>query len=220
MPRSIPIAGPSALPSRSAAAACFYSLLLLSVDGRTTTSPTSSAPIELAAAQQQHSSSRSSRPPSLLQSTCNSTTYYDLCVAALAADPKSSTADVRGLCAIAVSAAAANAAATASALLANATAAAVASASDQGQQANLLLRTCAAKYADAREALHAALDSVAEEAYDYALVHVSAAAEYPAVCRALFRRQRQLAYPAELARREEGLERLCTIALDIISLLG
>ncbi|TVU16731.1 hypothetical protein EJB05_40308, partial [Eragrostis curvula] len=137
----------------------------------------------------------------LVQSTCNSTAFYDLCVAALAADPSSSTADVPGLCAIAVSAAAANASATASFLLTTANAS-----------------TCAAKYANAREALLAARVSLAEEAYDYAMVHVSAAAEYPAVCRTLFRRRNQV-YPPELANREEGLRRLCTIALDIISLL-
>jgi len=59
-------------------------------------------------------------------------------------------------------------------------------------------------------------------------VHVSAANEYPAVCRTLFRRRQQQQkqrgassspYPPELARREEALRRLCTIALDIISLL-
>ncbi|KAG8066862.1 hypothetical protein GUJ93_ZPchr0004g39748 [Zizania palustris] len=151
----------------------------------------------------------------LVQSTCNSTTYYDLCVAALAADPSSSTSDVRGLCAIAVSAAAANASAAADSALSSATA-------DQNQapERAALLRACAAKYAEAREALGAAREAIKGESYDYAFVHVSAAAEYPAVCRALFRRrQRGAVYPPELARREEGLRRLCTVALDIISLL-
>ncbi|XP_062185690.1 pectinesterase inhibitor 28-like [Phragmites australis] len=165
------------------------------------------------------SSKEQRRRPPLVQSTCNSTSFYDLCVAALGADPSSSTADVPGLCTIAVSAAAANASATASSL-GNASAAATTPEADR-----TLLRTCADKYADAREALLAARASLAEEAYDYAFVHVSAAAEYPAVCRTLFRRQQQRpgakapAYPAELAKREEGLRRLCTIALDIISLL-
>lgn len=146
-------------------------------------------------------------PSLLVESTCNSTTFYDICVAALAADPSSSTADVPGLCAIAVSAAAANASATASILLANVTSA---------SSSALLLRSCAAKYANARDALLAARLSVLEQAYDYALLHVSAAAEYPTVCRTLFRSS---SYPASLANREEGLHRLCTITLDIISLL-
>ncbi|KQJ85532.1 pectinesterase inhibitor 28 [Brachypodium distachyon] len=154
----------------------------------------------------------------LVQSTCNSTTYYDVCVSALAADPSSSTADVRGLCAIAVSAAAANASATASA--------------EQQQQKpgvleQLLLRACSSKYGEAREALLEARESIvaagqdsaaAAAYYDEAFVHVSAAAEYPAVCRTLFRRKR-VAYPVELAKREQGLERLCTVAIDIITLL-
>jgi hypothetical protein len=49
-------------------------------------------------------------------------------------------------------------------------------------------------------------------------VHVSAAAEYPQVCKALFRRQRPGQYPAELAAREEALRQLCSVALDIIAL--
>jgi pectinesterase inhibitor-like protein len=139
--------------------------------------------------------------PRLVQSTCNSTTFYDLCVAAIAADPSSSTTDnVLGLCTIIVSAAAANASATSSTLLASTSAS---------------LRACAAKYGDAREALLAARVSLAQEAYDYALVHVTAAAEYPAVCRRMFRLNKQ--YPAELNKKEEGLRRLCTIAMDIIS---
>ncbi|KAL6856955.1 hypothetical protein ACP4OV_018337 [Aristida adscensionis] len=160
----------------------------------------------------------------LVRATCNSTAYYDVCVSALAADPSSATADVRGLSAIAVSAAAANAsggAATAAAL-ANGTAMAgttpsQAAAADGTVQA--LLRTCAAKYGAAGDALAAARAAIAAQDYDYASVHVSAAGEYPQVCRALFRRQRPGAYPAELAAREEALRQLCAVALDIIALL-
>ena len=152
----------------------------------------------------------------LVRATCNSTAYYDLCVSTLSADPSSATADVRGLSAIAVSAAAANAsggAATAAALAAN-----VANAT-AGQQA-ALLRTCAAKYGQARDALSAARGSVARQDYDYASVQVSATAEYPQVCRVLFQRQRPGAYPPELAAREEALGQLCSVALDIIALLA
>ncbi|KAF0899621.1 hypothetical protein E2562_020810 [Oryza meyeriana var. granulata] len=154
----------------------------------------------------------------LVRATCNSTAYYDICVAALAADPSSSTADVRGLSAIAVSVAAANAsgAAQAAAALANATG--TAALADGTVQA--LLRTCAAKYGDARDALAAAKDSIAQQDYDFASVHVSAAAEYPQVCKTLFRRQRPGDYPAELAAREDELNKLCSVALDIIALLS
>jgi pectinesterase inhibitor-like protein len=153
----------------------------------------------------------------LVRTTCNSTAYYDLCVSSLAADPSSATADVRGLSAIAVSAAASNASASAAALGANVTAQGGA-AVDGTVQA--LLRTCAGKYGEARDALAAARASIAQQDYDYAAVHVSAAAEYPQVCKALFRRQRPGAYPAELAAREEALNQLCSVALDIISLLS
>ncbi|KAF7102178.1 hypothetical protein CFC21_103359 [Triticum aestivum] len=153
----------------------------------------------------------------LVRTTCNSTAYYDLCVAALAADPSSTTADVRGLSAIAVSAAASNASASAAALGANVTAQGGA-AVDGTVQA--LLRTCSAKYGEARDALAAARGSIAQQDYDYAAVYVGAAAEYPQVCKALFRRQRPGAYPADLAAREEALKQLCSVSLDIISLLS
>ncbi|KAF8712616.1 hypothetical protein HU200_028372 [Digitaria exilis] len=157
----------------------------------------------------------------LVRSTCNSTTYPDLCVSALGADPSSATADVRGLSAIAVSAAAANAsggAATAAAL-ANGTAP-EASANSGDATVLALLRTCAAKYDAARDALAAARESIAAEDFDFAAVHVSAAAEYPQVCKTLFRRQRPGQYPAELAVREEALGHLCSVALDIIALVS
>ena len=164
-------------------------------------------------------------PPALVRATCNSTAYPDLCVSALGADPSSATADVRGLSSIAVSAAATNAsggAATAAAL-ANGTAAAsnaqaAPATADPAVQA--LLRTCAAKYGQARDALSAARESIAAQDYDFANVHVSAAAEYPQVCKALFRRQRPGQYPAELAAREEALRQLCSVANDIIALLA
>jgi pectinesterase inhibitor-like protein len=163
-----------------------------------------------------------------VRATCNSTTYPDLCVSTLSADPSSATADVRGLSAIAVSAAAANAsggAATATALadsVVNATAAAQAptTAGDDDATVQALLRTCAAKYGEARNALAAARGSIAAQDYDSASVHVSAAAEYPQVCRVLFQRQRPGAYPAELAAREVALRQLCTVALDIVTILS
>ncbi|CAO2205480.1 unnamed protein product [Urochloa humidicola] len=165
--------------------------------------------------------SPSSPPPAaaaLVRATCNSTTYPDLCVSALGADPSSATADVRGLSAIAVSAAAANASGGAATAAALANGTATEGTADATVQA--LLRACAAKYGAARDALAAARESIAAQDYDFAAVHVSAAAEYPQVCRALFRRQRPGAYPPELAAREEALRQLCSVALDIIALLA
>jgi pectinesterase inhibitor-like protein len=154
-----------------------------------------------------------SPPAPLVQSTCNATAYYDLCVAVLLVDPSSATADGRGLGAIALAAAAANAAATQAALANTTTAFA------QGSgRVPALLRQCADKYGEALVALEEARESVGQELYDDALVNVGAAAEYPAVCRRLFQRRRQ-AYPAKLARREVALERLCTVATGIITLL-
>jgi pectinesterase inhibitor-like protein len=154
----------------------------------------------------------------LVRTTCNSTAYYDLCVSTLGADPSSATADVRGLSSIAVSAAAVNASGGAATAVALATGGNTTTAVDGTVQA--LLRTCATKYDEARDALSAARDSIAQQDYDYASVHVSAAAEYPQVCRVLFQRQRPGDYPPEMAAREETLRQLCTVALDIITLLS
>lgn len=164
-------------------------------------------------------------PAALVRATCNSTSYYDLCVAELSADPSSATADVRGLSSIAVSAAAANAsgAAQAAAALANATDAgttAGVAGDGGGAVVQRLLATCAAKYGDARDALAAAKGSIAQQDYDMASVHVSAAAEYPQVCRTLFGRQSPGDYPPELAATEVALRQLCSVALDIIALLS
>ncbi|CAL4996159.1 unnamed protein product [Urochloa decumbens] len=193
--------------------------------------PASSSPLPSPTPTPSTSPAPAAAPPTttaaaaLVRATCNSTTFPELCVAALGADPSSATADVRGLSSIAVSAAATNAsggAATAAAL-ANGTGPAASSnapadAGDAQQQA--LLRVCAAKYGSARDALAAARESIAAQDYDFAAVHVSAAAEYPQVCKTLFRRQRPGAYPAELAAREEALRQLCSVASDIIALLA
>uniref|UniRef100_A0A1D1YC55 Putative invertase inhibitor n=1 Tax=Anthurium amnicola TaxID=1678845 RepID=A0A1D1YC55_9ARAE len=151
----------------------------------------------------------------LIQRTCNSTTYFELCVSSLQSDPESSkAADVKGLSAIAVGLGISNATST------WAYASRLVSRGKVDAALGSKLRGCAGRYADAREALRSAMVALSVEDYDSACVHVSAAAGYADMCRSLFRLGPAAAYPAEMARREEALERLCTIALDIISLLG
>lgn len=83
-----------------------------------------------------------------------------------------------------------------------------------------ILLACGGMYGNAGEALRSAAGALADENYDNAYVHVSAAREYPSTCSRLFRMYPRLKYPTNIARREEGLEQFCTIALDIVSLLG
>ncbi|KAJ0969435.1 hypothetical protein J5N97_022312 [Dioscorea zingiberensis] len=153
-----------------------------------------------------------SPPQTLIQKTCNTTTYYDLCVSSLSDDPKSQEADIRGLSTIIVNLTATNATNTLSYMLSLAT-------NTTNNSLKTLLRSCAAKYSNASEALRKSMHSIDEDSYDDAFVYVSAAAEYPNVCRVLFRQQPKLVYPPELMKREVALEKLCTVALDIISLL-
>ncbi|KAJ6798468.1 cell wall / vacuolar inhibitor of fructosidase 2-like [Iris pallida] len=153
----------------------------------------------------------------LLIQTCNATTYYDFCVASLSSSPRASTAaDATALTGIAIDLGIANATNTSS------FASSLSKAARSPSLASLLA-ACADKYARAAEALGSSRDALKEGNYDYASVHASSAAEYPDVCRVLFQRskgQAAAAYPAELARREDALKRLCAVALDIISLLS
>ncbi|CAL9179343.1 unnamed protein product [Musa hybrid cultivar] len=151
-------------------------------------------------------------PSALVQSTCSLTSNYAFCVAALQSDPHSLRAnDVKSLSVIAVGIAFAKARSTstyASGMTKNVTAAAAA------------FGTCAEKFRNAGEALRWALGSLAQENYDYACMHVSAAQEYASACGRLFsRRSPAVAYPAAMAKRADYLQRLCGTALDIISQL-
>lgn len=153
--------------------------------------------------------------PDLIKRTCNSTAYFDLCVSSLRSDPGSAKADVRGLSAIAVNLAISNATGT------SGYASRLAKRRGKADAAlGSALGGCARWYADAGGALGSALDALARQDYDYASVDVGAAAGYAEMCRNSFGLSRAAAYPAEMARREEALERLCSIAQDIISLLG
>lgn len=82
------------------------------------------------------------------------------------------------------------------------------------------VKECADKYAFANEALESALRDLGDEMYDYAYMHVMAAGDYPNGCRNVFKRSPGIAYPPELARREEGLKRICDVVLGIIDGLG
>ncbi|KAJ1412953.1 Pectinesterase inhibitor domain [Sesbania bispinosa] len=80
-----------------------------------------------------------------------------------------------------------------------------------------VLKECADKYSYASQALQDAAQDLANEAYDYASMHIIAASDYPNVCHNLFKGNPGLVYPPELARREEGLKHICDVALGIIN---
>ncbi|KAG0475856.1 hypothetical protein HPP92_012301 [Vanilla planifolia] len=154
----------------------------------------------------------------VIESTCNSTSYHDLCVAAVTSTGAARSSDARGISAIVLSLALTNATNS------SAYAARMASAPASAPALRSLFHACAEKYAAAGEALRWALKELRVESYDYAFVHASAAAEYPTACRVLFGQRKNAStavlYPPELVRREEDLRRLCTVAVEIISLLG
>nr|XP_027074021.1 cell wall / vacuolar inhibitor of fructosidase 2 [Coffea arabica] len=151
---------------------------------------------------------------SLIESTCKVTNYYDLCISSLKSDLTSLNADANGLAIIMVRVAMANATATNTYLSSQ-----VLSATNDTLMKKLI-KDCAKKYSYAIEALQASLQDLDAELYDYAYINVMAAADYPNVCHNSFRRSPGVAYPHELAAREDGLKHICEVALGIIDSLG
>lgn len=147
----------------------------------------------------------------LIQKTCKNTKYYDLCVSSLKSNPRSSSVDTKGLANIMVGVGFANATATSSYLSSQ-----LLSTKTNDTTLKKVLKECADKYTYAGDSLQASGQDLATEDYDYAYLHISAAADYPNACHNAFRRSPGLAYPAELARREDGLKQICDVVLGII----
>ncbi|KAF2292066.1 hypothetical protein GH714_006937 [Hevea brasiliensis] len=83
-----------------------------------------------------------------------------------------------------------------------------------------VLKDCADKYSYAGDALKASVIDMGMESYDYAYMHIMAAADYPNACRIAFRRCPGLTYPPEIANREQRLKHICDVVLGIIDVLG
>ncbi|GER43601.1 plant invertase/pectin methylesterase inhibitor [Striga asiatica] len=152
-------------------------------------------------------SSSASKPSELIQQTCKNTIHYDLCVSSLKSDSSSTKADTKGLALIMARLGVANATATSKYLL-------------SAKNETVLVKECADKYALAGEALQSSIQDLLDDLYDYAYLHVMAAADYPNSCRNGFKRYPGLVYPHELAVREEGLKGICEVVLGIIDSIG
>ncbi|KAL4644020.1 hypothetical protein ACB092_02G133100 [Castanea dentata] len=147
----------------------------------------------------------------LIQKTCKSTKYYDLCLSCLKSNPNSPNANTKGLAVIMVGIGMANATATSSYLASQL----LGTTNDTNMKK--VLKECADKYTYAGDALQASVQNLVAESYDYAYMHITAAADYPNACHNAFKRYPGLAY--ELARREDGLKHICYVVLEIIDLL-
>ncbi|GLU12556.1 hypothetical protein SLE2022_292230 [Rubroshorea leprosula] len=80
-----------------------------------------------------------------------------------------------------------------------------------------VLKECSDQYTYAGDSLQASVEDFALQSFDYAYEHVMAAADYPNACHNAFRRFSGLVYnPQEIARREDGLKRICDVVLGII----
>ncbi|XP_060184627.1 cell wall / vacuolar inhibitor of fructosidase 2 [Lycium barbarum] len=156
----------------------------------------------------------------LIQKTCKNTKYYDLCVSSLKSDSTSLKADTKGLATIMIKVGMANATATNSFLSSKLVLNTTNYTNNDVVLMKKLLKDCADKYALATNALQDSLQDMNNEVYDYAYMHVMAAADYPNVCHNGFRRNPGLAYPPQLAIREDGFKHICDVVLGILDALG
>ncbi|XP_047318280.1 cell wall / vacuolar inhibitor of fructosidase 2-like [Impatiens glandulifera] len=164
----------------------------------------------------------------LIESVCKSTMYYDLCKSSLASNPTSTNADTKGLAIIMVQIGIVNATSTSSYLSSQALTKTAADAGISNKCNNSssttalskkLNKLCADKYSNAASSLQSSLKELATDEFDYAYVHVMAAADYPRACRTSFRQAPGLAYLPELASREDGLVHICEIVMGILDFL-
>ncbi|XP_010444399.1 PREDICTED: cell wall / vacuolar inhibitor of fructosidase 2-like [Camelina sativa] len=149
----------------------------------------------------------------IIESTCKTTNNYKFCVSALKSDPRSPTADTKGLAAIMIGVGMTNATSTATYIAGNLTSAA------NDVVLKKVLQDCSEKYALAVDSLRQTIQDLDSEAYDYASMHVLAAEDYPNVCRNIFRRAKGLSYPVEIRRREQSLRRICGVVSGILDRL-
>ncbi|MED6144009.1 hypothetical protein PIB30_011513 [Stylosanthes scabra] len=147
----------------------------------------------------------------LIKRTCKNTKYYNLCFSSLKSDPSSPTADSKGLAVIMVGIAMTNATSTSSYLSSK-----LLSPKTNSTTLKMVLKECADKYSYAGDALQDSVQELADENYDYAYMHITAAKDYPNACHNAFKRYPSLVYPPDLARREEGLKHICDVAMAII----
>ncbi|KAI4317116.1 hypothetical protein L6164_025019 [Bauhinia variegata] len=150
----------------------------------------------------------------LIQKTCKNTNYYKLCYSSLKSDPRSRKADPKGLAAIMIGIGMTNATATSSFLSSEL----IATTNDTVLRR--VFKECADKYKYAGDALQDSLQDLANDLYDYAYLHITAAADYPNACHNAFKRYRGLVYPPQLAPREDALKHICDVALAIVDSLN
>ncbi|CAI9758324.1 unnamed protein product [Fraxinus pennsylvanica] len=143
----------------------------------------------------------------LIQKTCKSTKYYELCLSSLKSDSTSPKADTKDLALVMIRIGMANATAANSYLssqMLNAT---------NNTLMKKIIKECADKYVSASDALHNSVQDMGAELYDYAYMHVMAAADYPNACHNEFQRYPGLVYPPEIGIREDGLKQICDVVL-------
>lgn len=150
----------------------------------------------------------------LMRNACKHTNYYNLCMSSLKSNSSSLKADTKGLAVIVIGIAMTSANQTTTFLSSQL------HSSTNDALVKKVVKDCSDKYAFSMAALQASLQALDSMSFDDAYVQVTAAKDYPNVCHNGYRRFSGLAYPVELAHREEQLEHMCDVALGIMDLLG
>ncbi|KAI3695931.1 hypothetical protein L1987_78936 [Smallanthus sonchifolius] len=152
----------------------------------------------------------------LIQKTCKTTKFYDLCISSLESDSTSPQADTKGLAIIMARFAMANATNTNSFLSSSV----LVKNNTSDSLMKKVLKQCANRYMAAGSSLQDSVKDLGSELYDYAYMHVMAAADYANSCHNAFKRYPNLIYPPEIAAREEGLKHICDVVMGIIDNLA
>ncbi|KAI3816168.1 hypothetical protein L1987_15858 [Smallanthus sonchifolius] len=153
---------------------------------------------------------------SLIQKTCKTTKFYDLCISSLESDSTSPQADTKGLAIIMARFAMANATNTNSFLSSNV----LVKNTTSDSLMKKVLKQCADRYLAAGSSLQDSVKDLGSELYDYAYMHVMAAADYANSCHNAFKGYPSLIYPPEISAREEGLKHICDVVMGIIDNLA
>lgn len=150
----------------------------------------------------------------LIEKTCKTTKYYELCISSINQQQKKAET-AKELAVIMAKVGVANATATnaflSSQLLISTTTDPI---------MKKLFKECANKYGFASDSLEACVGDLENDLFEFAYMHVMAAADYPNVCRNEFKRYPTLSYPSQIALREEGLKRICVVVMGIIDNLA
>ncbi|KAK1300177.1 Cell wall / vacuolar inhibitor of fructosidase 2 [Acorus calamus] len=148
----------------------------------------------------------------LIQTVCRETSDFDLCFKTLKSDPRSDSADRKGLVAIMI-----DIDSQTSTSITSYVSDSIKSAGDESTKK--ALSDCLDAYGSAKDHFGDATDDLNSGDYGGANVQVSASLDAPSDCQSGFGDEK-VEYPTELAQRGESFRKLCSLTLAMINHIG